>query len=135
MAIVYLPKGSIMQWNGTKITEHNRSEFSMTPERIKFSERTAMGTLREWVVATKWTFSCSWDMVPAETLKTVDNAWGGKAIDAFYKATVTPFTLLITNGDGTTETYTVVFEDYDKTIVSRGSGTDGWNIDITLKEV
>ena len=135
MAVVFLPKGSIMKWNGTKITEHNRSEFSMTPERIKFSERTASGTLREWVVATKWTFECSWDNVPAENARTVDNAWGGKGIDTFYKTTTDPFTLTVTMGDGTVETYTVVFENFDKTVVSRGSTTDGWNISVTLKEV
>jgi hypothetical protein len=135
MAVVYLPRGSIMKWNTNKITEHNRSEFSMTPERIKYSERTANGTLREWVVATKWTFDCSWDNVPAETVRTVDNAWGGKAMDTFYKAQTDPFTLAVTMGDGTVETYTVVFDTFDKTIVSRGGTTDGWNISVSLKEV
>lgn len=133
--MVYLPKGSIMQWNGNKITEHNRSELDVTTERIKSSTRMANGTLREWVVATKRTFSASWDLVPADTAKTVDAAWGGKAMETFYNTTTGPFTLLITNGDGSTQSYTVVFQDFDKNIVSRGGTTDAWNVSVTLEEV
>lgn len=133
--MVYLPKGSIMQWNGNKITEHNRSEFDMTPERFKSSARMANGTLREWIVATKWTFTCSWENLPAKTTKTVDGAWGGEAMESFYNSTTGPFTLVVTYGDGTTGTYTVVFKEFDKTVVSRGGSSDGWKVSVTLEEV
>ena len=132
---IYLPKGSIMKWNGNKITEHNRSEFQMSPERIKSSQRMANGTLREWVAATKWTFDASWDLVPADTARTVDGAWGGKAMESFFTSNIGPFTLVVTNGDLTTQTYTVVFKEFDKTIISRGGTTDAWNVSVSLEEV
>lgn len=133
--MVYLPKGSIMQWNGNKITEHNRSAFDMTPERFGTSQRMANTTLRTWTTGTKWTFTASWKMLPADTAKTVDGAWGGRAMETFYKATTGAFTLLITHGNGTTETFSVVFTDFDKSVTSRGGTTDAWDVSVTLEEV
>lgn len=132
--MVYLPKGSIMQWNGTKVTEHNRSELNVDVERIGDSQRTMNGTMRKWYVADKKTFSCSWDNLPALTTKTVDGSMGGVAIEAFYMSNTGPFTLTINNTHGV-ETYTVVFTKFSKNIVKRVGTADLWNIDITLEEV
>lgn len=123
-----------MQWNGNLITEHNRSELDVDVERIETSNRMSNGTLRKWVVADKRTFSCSWDMLPAISAKTVDGKWGGVDIETFYNTTPGSFTLTITNTHGT-QTYTVVFTDFSKTVQKRFGTSDWWNISITLEEV
>ena len=74
MTAVTMPRGSILQiyatdpsasggsgtakWN--KVTEHNRSEFSITPLRIEKSQRMSNGTLRNYFVADKQQISLSW---------------------------------------------------------------------------
>lgn len=132
--MVYMPKGSIMKWAGNAITEHNRSELSISPKRIETSKRMANGMLRKYVIADKREFSVSWDMVPDATLATADKKWGGTAIEAFYNNTPGAFILTVTDGSGVATDYTVVFTDFSKVINKRGK-YDAWDIDVTLEEV
>jgi hypothetical protein len=134
MAAINLPKGSLMKWNGNNITEHNRSELNISVKRIENSQRMANGTMRKYVVADKREFSCSWEMIPDATSKTVDGKWGGSAIESFYNTTSGSFVLTLTDGAGVVTTYNVMFTDFSKVINKRGA-YDAWNIDITLEEV
>lgn len=88
MSTVHMPRGSILQVNsnGTfyALSEHNRSEFAITPQRIEKTQRMANGTLRKFWIADKRTFSLSWDMLPATSALTVDGAWGAEEIRSFY---------------------------------------------------
>ena len=86
MSTTYLPRGSILLieakdllatpagttkiWN--KITEHNRSDFNMTPQRIEKVVRTSNGTLRKVYTADKMKMSLSWNMLPSYRTLTVD---------------------------------------------------------------
>lgn len=129
-----LPKGSILKFNGTSLTEHNRAPVSVTVERIESTHRTAAGFLRKYVIADKRTVNTSWTDMPRETNKTVDGHWGGDAIEEFYNNNPGPFTLTIVNGDGTTKEFSVVFSRFDKSISKRGS-YDFWDVNISLEEV
>lgn len=132
-AITFL-KPRLMRWNNNAITDHNRSELNVTPERIENKQRMANGRMRKYVTADKRTFSCSWDMLPKKTTQTVDGFWGGEAMEDFYNATAGSFTLEITDGDGEVYTYSVMFSDFSKVIKKRGS-VDFWQIDVTMEEV
>jgi len=123
-----------MRWNGNLITEHNRSALDVDVERIESSNRMSNGTLRKWVVADKRTFSCSWDLLPAISTKTVDGKWGGVDIETFYNSNPGSFTLTIVNTHAT-DTYTVVFTDFSKSVEKRLGTSDWWNVSITLEEV
>lgn len=127
-------KGAIMQWNGNKITDHNRGELSVDVERIETSKRMANGTLRKYIVADKRTFSVSWDELPHKKDYTVDGYWGGREIEDFYNNNAGPFTLKVTNGDGVVETFTVMFTDFDKEIAKRGV-FDFWSVSVEMEEV
>lgn len=124
----------LMKWNDNPITEHNRKSLNFDPDRIERSQRMANGRLRKYVVADKEQFSVSWDMLPKGSTFSVDGKWSGDEIVNFYKTTKGSFTLTITNGDDTTETYTVVFTDFSKEIVKRGA-YDFWNISCSMEEV
>jgi hypothetical protein len=132
--MVYLPKGSIMKWNGNSITEHNRDAVSVDIERIGSSDRMANGTLRKWVVADKRTFTTSWSNLPVVGSRTVDGKWGGAEIMAFYLSTPGAFTLTIHNTVDV-ETYVVHIKDFGRKIVRRAGTVDFWDIDISLEEV
>lgn len=83
-----MPRGSIISVNygGTyyKLSEHNRSEFTISPQRFEKTQRMANGTLRKFFVADKKVFSLSWDMLPSSSSLTVDGAWGAEEMRTFY---------------------------------------------------
>lgn len=127
-------KPRLMRWNTNAISDHNRSPLEIGHERIESSKRMVNGTMRKYVVADKKTFNVSWEDIPHSTTKTVDGYWGGKAMEDFYLATRGSFTLELTNGDGTIETYTVVFTDFNKTVKKRGT-YDFWDVNVSMEEV
>lgn len=118
----------------TKITDHNRSEVSITPERLGDSKRMANGTMRQYVIADKRSFDVSWSDLPHNSAWTVDGFAGGREIEAFYNQQVQPFVLRLVEGDGTTTDYFVTITDFSKSIKKRGA-YDFWDLDITLEEV
>ena len=135
------PAGSTLIWN--KITEHNRSEFSMSIERIEKSVRTSNGTLRKNYIADKRIFSTSWDMLPSYRTFTVDGGWGAEDIRTFYlsDAGKAPFNIRInlakTGSDQSSSGYesaTVMFSSCNFTLIKRGT-QPFWNVSLTLDEV
>lgn len=134
MAAIKFAKNAIMEWNGTKITDHNRQDLQVSVERIEVAKRMANGTLRKYIVADKRKFSVSWTDVPHSAAYTVDGFWGGKEIENFYNTTVGSFQLRITNGDGVVNTFSVMISSFSKNIKKRGA-YDFWDVDIDLEEV
>src|SRR4051794_21502103 len=94
------PKDAIMQWDGNRVTDHNRADISISIERIEKSARMANGTMRKYVVADKRTFSTSWSNLPHIASYAVDGFWAGREMESFYNTKTGPFQLRITNGDG-----------------------------------
>lgn len=135
MPVQILPKGSIMDWNGNGITEHNRNDLSIEWEEFESSSRMTDATLRKFLVARKRRFSTSWDLVPNLTTRTVDGKWGADAMQSFYLTQSDPFTLTIRPGNGSNQTYTVVITDFSYTWVKRANGYDMINVSVTLEEV
>ena len=133
MAIT-LARPQLMKWATNTITDHNRSPLSVDVERIENKQRMADGTMRKYVIADKRTFSCSWDQLPTTDARTADGKWGAVAIENFYNSNPGSFSLQLFMGDGTSTTYTVMFSDFSREVVKRGS-TDFWNINVTLEEV
>lgn len=156
MTAMTLPRGSILQINavdpsssggsGTskwnKVTEHNRSEFTISPNRIEKSERMSNGTLRTFFIADKQSISVSWDMLPAFRTLTVDGAWGAEDLRAFYAANAgDTFSIRInyaktgTNQElsGYSE-YLVKITSFSAVVVKRGL-QPFWNISISMEEV
>lgn len=128
----------LMRWNGSYVTDHNRSPLTASVERIENKQRMASGTLRKYVVAKKRTWSCSWDMLPHSNtslgMPTVDGRMAGQDIKNFYDSTNGPFQLDIYYGDGTFETAFVMFSDFSHEIQKRGK-VDFWNISVSMEEV
>lgn len=134
MAAEKFIKPQLMEWNGSKISDHNRSEISIDVDRIETSKRMANGTLRKYVVADKRTFSVSWDDLPHDKTYTVDGFWGGREIESFYDNNAGAFILKLTWGDGAIDSYNVVFSNFSKDVTKRGL-FDFWNLNCEMTEV
>lgn len=132
--VVKLDKNALMEWNNNKITDHNRSELSTDVNRIETPKRMANGSMRKYVIADKRTFSVSWSEVPHLKDYTVDGYWGGKEMETFYNTNAGVFTLKITNGDATVETFSVVFTSFSRDLSKRGL-YDFWNVSVEMEEV
>lgn len=127
-------KPALMEWDGNKITDHNRSELGISVERIENSRRMANGTLRKYVIADKKTFSVSWANVPDKRLYTVDGYWGGRDIENFYNNLSGPFILRLFDGSGKIESFNVMMVSFSKSISKRGA-FDFWQVDVEMEEV
>lgn len=128
------PIDALMQWDGRRVTDHNRSALNVSYESIESSGRTVNGTLRKFVVARKRTFKIEWvDLFNTDS--TVDGFMGADAIDAFYNSTPGDFILTITDGSGKKESARVMIKDYSKSLSKRGKRTDFYDISISLEEV
>lgn len=127
-------KPSLMQWNANSITDHNRSELSVSTERIEEKHRMANGTLRKYIIADKRTFSVSWDDLPHSAAFTVDGFWGKREMENWYNTVPGDFTLRVRHGDGVVEEFAVMLSKFDASISKRGA-FDFWSVSVELEEV
>lgn len=131
--MVTMPRNAGVKFGGNFLTDHNRAAIDTSVERIEKSSRMANGTLRKYVVADKRTWSVSWTDIPGPTAKTVDGNYGADAIENFYNTNKGAFTMIITAVTGT-NTYTVMFTDFSKTLTKRGI-YDLYDVSLTVTEV
>lgn len=78
------------------LTEHNRREAQVSLDIIGNGQRSVVGTMRKYTVATKRSISVSWENVPADYYHTLDGqivptslvkvGMGGNDMLEFYKA-------------------------------------------------
>jgi hypothetical protein len=130
-----LPIGAGLAINGNKLTDHNRTPISITPERIENRKRMANGTLRNFVVAQKVKIKTSWDNLPRQNTHSVDGFWGAESMINFYNNTFDEFTLTVTYGDNSTKDFLVMFADFSPVLRKRSGYTDLYSIDVTFEEV
>jgi hypothetical protein len=135
MTRIVLPIGPVVSFDGNRITDHNRQPVQNSSTRIETRKRMANGQMRTFVVALKSQFKLSWKTVPRQNEKTVDGFWGAESIEDFYNSTTNEFVITLTNGDHTTENFTVLFASFSSTLSSRSNWTDLYDIDLTLDEV
>ena len=135
------PAGTTKTWN--KVTEHNRSAFQISTERIEKVVRTSNGTLRKNHIADKKKFQVSWDMLPSYRTLTVDGGWGAEDLRSFYlgdegkQSFNIRINLAKTGLDQSSsgyESYTVIFSSCDFTVVKRGLQPH-WSVSLSLDEV
>jgi len=139
------PEGTTKIWN--KVTEHNRSDISISIDRIEKVTRTSNGTLRKNHIADKRRFSMSWTMLPSYRSLTVDGGWGAEDLRSFYLSDdgKKEFNIRINLAKGGTDTsssgtaYTPNMATTSSggcnfSVVKRGLQPH-WNVSIELEEV
>lgn len=135
------PAGTTSVWN--KVTEHNRSAFTMTPQRIERVQRMSNGTLRKYHIADKYQFNLGWEMLPSYRTLTVDGAWGAEDLRSFYnspegKSTFKIRVNIAKNGTSQEasgyEEYTVNITSCTLAIAKRGIQPH-WSVSLSMEEV
>lgn len=127
-------KPALMTWNGTKVTDHNRSPLSIDVTRIEEPTRMANGTMRKFVIADKRTYSTDWSSVPHSAGFTVDGFWGKNEMETFYNQNIGAFELKLFYGDGTSQTLSVMFTKFTAQLDKRGA-YDMWQVSVEMVEV
>lgn len=134
------PEGASLVWN--KISEHNRSAFTISSQRIESKRRMSNGTLRKYYIADKKSFNLSWEMLPSYRTLTVDGAWGAEDLREFYKNGGTgTFKIRVNMAKTGTNQESSGYEEYNVscteatfTILKRGIQPH-WNVSLSLEEV
>lgn len=139
---VQLYKPALITLGGAKLSDHSRSPLSVSYEIINNKHRTVNGTLRNFHTATKRTFSCSWDLLPHTSVKTVDGGLGAADLNNFYflnqgKVLDLILTYGYQTGQGawSSDTIKVVISDFSLEIAKRGGAHDLYNTSISMEEV
>lgn len=131
-----------------RVSEHNRSEFSISTNRIEKQERMANGFLRKYFVADKKQFNVSWEMLPSFRNESVDGGWAAEDLKAFYESssgkssfririnptTFNPVSNIESGPLQDDYTYTVIFTSCNFTVVKRGIQAY-WNVSMSMEEV
>ncbi len=115
-----LPKVAAIRVGGNLLTDHNRSDISVTYERIEKRDRMANGTMRRYFIADKRTFAVSWTDVPHNSTFTVDHKWAVDEIENYYELALGAIPMILTYTGGNTETFSVMFVSFAKTLKKRG---------------
>jgi hypothetical protein len=142
-----MPRGSIL-WIKSggvyyKTSEHNRSEFTISPQRIERTQRMSNGTLRKFFIADKRNITLSWEMLPHTSALTVDGGWGAKDLRDFYYSSGGQGTFdikvnLAANGTDQSssgfEEYTVSITSASFVVLKRGIEPH-WSVSLSMEQV
>lgn len=122
---------TLLQLETWRLTDHGRAELQVSYNQIENANRMVDGTMRKQVIATKRTFSTSWENLPGPQWATVDNAFGADDMQDFYRSNVgNSVNLKLQYGqqlhgaadltDTIVENIEVFFTDFSATISKRG---------------
>lgn len=117
-----------------RVSEHNRSEFSIGNNRIEQQQRMANGTMRKYFIADKKTFNVSWQMLPSFRNETVDGAWGAEDLKTFYEGLSGQGAFEIKVKTNTEITYNVIFTGCDFAVIKRGI-QPYWSVNLSMEQV
>lgn len=137
MVAYQFPVKALLEFNGNKVTDHNRAQISVGTEKFGNDNRMVNATLRRYVVSEKRTWSVGWNNLFAKSGAVVDGYWSGEEIRSFYKATPGEFTLTLNYGDGTKEYVLVMFTSWSYDVLKRTPGQTGdwWDVSLEMTEV
>jgi hypothetical protein len=135
------PRGAMITLVGATtvtLSDHNRTDLEISPERIENKRRMVDGTMRKNVVATKRRYSCNWTALPSVDARTVDGYAGAVSIKNFYENNVGAVTMTIRydkDGAQTVDTDSVMISSFSYTVTSRAPGWDLVDVSIEFEEV
>lgn len=146
------------------LSDHNRSEISISSERIENRKRMANAHMRSYHLADKLNISMSWNLIPSRAFSgdqtfsasgqymqnlteyTVDGGAGGADLFDWYENNTGSFYVFVAYDrpsiatydgmSGYAEVYEVFFSSFEFNIIKRGMEShDLWNVSLALEEV
>ena len=134
------PYQAILSINGNIITDHNRSPLDVSYDRIENRQRSINGTMRINYISTKMKISTSWSNIVSSN-NTVDGNKGAAYLMDLYRSSAgDPVTVALTfksgpTGSTTGATASMVFSNFDYSVVQRGQTQDIVNMSVELEQV
>lgn len=128
------------------LSDHSRAPLDISTESIENSSRVVSGLMRKSHVASKSTFSTSWELLPADSVATVDGYAGGQDLLNMWANNTGSFNMEVYNRDSARKgsapdaIYKVFIRDFSRSIVKRnvyspdGNLTDYWDVQLSLEE-
>lgn len=146
---------TIMLWDGAKVSDHSRSEFTINVERIGDDKRMIDGTMRRSVIANKKTWNTSWNNLPSAkrtgAMPVIDGGMAGYDMEQFYYDHSGAFIMTIRRGSAINRTppanptlpyeddhfyiARVMFEEFSLVVKKRGQYADLVDVTVSLVEV
>ena len=130
--------GTLQSSASLRLTDHNRQPLAITTERIEKSARMANGTLRKYVINSKYSFATSWTELPNSSASTVDGFGGADAVQTFYETyNGQPIRLTIRMGSaGVIDVYDTFFSDFSLTLSKRSlTNYDMYDMNISWEQI
>ena len=147
------------------LSDHNRSEISLSKQRIETRQRMINGTMRSYHIDDKINISLSWSNLPSRAFReydtfntstglpvegnyeyTADLGAGGTELVEWYETHSGPFWVFLSYD--TNDTYKndralakyneirhMYFSSFDYTVIKRSNSFDLWNVSVALEEV
>jgi len=135
------------------LSDNNRSDLAVSFERIEHRQRMVDGTMRSYHIADKKTYSTSWKKLPSRNNYVTEydvfsyktGIGGGQQILDWYNSHPGNFWVLFVydissdtdkdNIEYNVEPVNVFFESFSYNVVTRGTDSDLWDINLSLVEV
>ena len=149
MARLSFYKPALIVIDGVRLSDHARQGMTIDAERIEEAKRMANGTMRKYIVATKHSFSTSWDLLPHSSDYTVDGFAGAKDLQRMYETKPGAVQMILVtgqlakSGDNAyihqgrsykADTYNVFFSSFSLEVAKRGNKYDMYNVNIGMEE-
>ena len=132
------------------LSDNNRSELAISFQRIEHRQRMVDGTMRSYHIADKKSYSTSWKKLPSrkEYVTEYDSGTsiggGQQILDWYNNYTGSFWVLLVYDVDNDTnksnirynvEKVNVFFESFSYNVITRGTDSDLWDVNLSLVEV
>jgi hypothetical protein len=129
----------LVQYGDTPVTPLStiNRQIDCSKQKIVREHVLADGSLKRDLVATKRTWTLSWDYLPSRTSDVLDGGLGTDALEALYDLTGT-LSFRFPDDDGSYSTVTVLpsADGFKKKVqLRRASGLHLWNVSLTLREI
>lgn len=128
-----LPRPQLIKLDSLELTDHNRSELSISTERIERSARMADGRMRKYVIphSDKRTWQVSWENLPGDSSYTVDGKAGAEEMRDFYHNNKGVMSLHLDYGLYQQD-WSVFFESFSITVSKRGPNTNLYVVELSV---
>lgn len=114
------------------LSDHNRSEFQVSPERIANDVRSWNGNLRRNWFADRLVFSWSYEDLPNAAAETVDGFWGADDLISWWRDHPEEFVITLKDINGASVEYYGLITDFSYVLTKRWEQFFYYNIDIEV---